>query len=56
MTSMKLANTISSVAKTHHVPFQGFDVDAITAKVQRHLDVTKDEVEVALELLCQKGS
>ena len=52
---IQLANTIKSVALANYVPFQGFDGDAIFATVKRHLDVTKHEVLVALEYICQTG-
>jgi hypothetical protein len=52
---IKLANTIHSVALGNYVPFQGFNEDAIIAKVQRHLDVSDHDIRVALEYICQKG-
>jgi hypothetical protein len=51
----KLAMSIRSVAMMHYVPFQGFDVSAIVAKVQKHLDVTTHDILLALEYICQKG-
>ena len=52
----KLSNTITSVARANYRPFQGFDLDAITTKVQKYLDVSENEVAEALMLLGQRSA
>jgi hypothetical protein len=52
---MKLANSISQIVRGAYVPFVGVDADAVVAKVQKHFDVTRTDIELAIEVVLKKN-
>jgi hypothetical protein len=55
MQYIRLSKSIRSLALKHYKPFHGFNVEAITEAVQKHLAVSDFEVRCALEIICDNG-